>query len=104
MLKVIYSDYDSPSSEPESEGSDKKPLCLSSESESDEDKPEPDMTNPDSNVTNSMTLCYAGIPICAYSFPEEDRGLKLYAPFQHHVDYRLAYFFNYAKTLQGNIE
>jgi len=62
------------------------------------------VTNLDSNVTNSITLCYAGIPICAYSFPEEDPGLNLYSPFRHHVDYRLARLFNRAKTLQRNIE
>jgi len=103
MLRVVCSDYDSPSSEPESEGSDKEALCLSSESESDEDNLEPDVTNPDPNVTNSMTLCYAGIPIHAYSFPEEDPGLNLYALFRHHIDYRLARFFNCPKTSQGNI-
>jgi len=104
MPRVICSDYYSSSSEPESEGSDKEALHLSSESEADEDNPEPDVTNPDLDVTNSMTLCHAGIPIRAYSFPEEDPGLNLYAPFRHHVDYRLAHFFNRAKTSQGNIE
>ena len=51
-----------------------------------------------------MTLCHAGIRICAYSFPEEDPGLNLYAAFRHHLNYRLARFFNRAKTSQGNIE
>jgi len=62
------------------------------------------VTNPDPDVTNSMTLCHAGIPIRAYSFPEEDPGLNLYAPFRYHIAYLLACFFNRAKTSQGNIE
>jgi len=104
MLRVICSDYDSPSSELESEGSNKEALHLFSESESDEDNPEPDMINLDPNMTNSMTLCHTDIPICAYSFLEEDPGLNLYASFQYHVDYHLACFFNHAKILQENIE
>jgi len=104
MLRVVYSDCDSPSSEPESEGSDKEALHLSSDSESDEDNPQPDVTNPDRDLSNSIALCSIGIPIHTYSFPEEDPGLNLYALFKQHVDYHLAHFFNCLKTSQGNIE
>ncbi|KAF8430918.1 hypothetical protein BGX38DRAFT_1146770 [Terfezia claveryi] len=37
-------------------------------------------------------------------FPEEDPNFNLYAPFRDSVDYRLARFFNSAKTSKGKIE
>jgi len=81
----------------ESGGSDKEPRDFFSESESDDDSTQPD-------TSNLIIHSHAGIPIRELVFPEQDQSFNLYAPFRHPVDYRLARFFNPAKTSQGKIE
>jgi len=83
--------YNSSDPQSESEGSDREIRDFCSEEESDEHSQQPDATT-------------AGIPIREYSFPERDSGFNLYAPFCHAVDYRLACFFNPAKTSKQKID
>ena len=94
---ICLSDCDISHYETESGGSDKETRDFFSESESDDDSTQPD---PSKLIIHS----HAGISIREYAFPEQDQSFNLYAPFRHPVDYRLAWFFNSAKTSQGKIE
>jgi len=83
--------------EPVSEGSDREAREFSDNEESDRETQQTD-------ATNVISFRHAGPPLRPYLFPEQDAGFDLYAPFSHLIDYRLARFFNSAKTSQANID
>ncbi|RPB18859.1 hypothetical protein L211DRAFT_853739 [Terfezia boudieri ATCC MYA-4762] len=99
LAAICSPDYLSSDTEFASEGSNKEARDFSSESESESDE-EGQQPNTGVSISNPR----AGMPIQKHSFPEEDPSFNLYAPFQNSVDYRLARFFNSAKTSKGRIE
>ncbi|KAF8426775.1 hypothetical protein BGX38DRAFT_1278901 [Terfezia claveryi] len=97
LAAICSPDYLSSDTEFASKGSDKEARDFSSESESDDEGQQPD-------IGVSINNPHAGIPIRKHSFSEEDPNFNLYAPFRDSVDYRLACFFNSAKTSKEKIE
>ncbi len=92
-INLDMSPVDASNSDPETEdeGSDKEAREFSVGSESDGEGP----------LDNEIPQLCAGISIREHTFPERDPNYNLYAPFQHHTDYRLARFFNAAKIIQS---
>jgi len=91
IREIFLPSYNSSDPELESEASDREIRDFCSEEESDEHSQQPDATTD-------------GILIREYSFPERDSGFSLYSPFCHAVDYRLACFFNAAKSSKLKID
>ena len=58
----------------------------------------------DGRLADAETQSRAGVPLRKHSFPEEAPTHNLYAPFQRPTDYRLARFFNAAKTSRAKID
>ena len=98
MENIIFVDLDFDcDSETSTEGSDKEARYFSTDSESDAEGQQPETENPQHDTT-----CVTHIR--EHLFPEQDTGFNLYAPFRNPVDYRLARFFNSAKTSKKKID
>ena len=81
--------------EPVSEGSDREGREFSDDEESNGETQQ-------TNTTNLISFRHAGQPLPPYLCPKQDATFHLYAHFHHLIDYRLAHFFNSAKTSQAN--
>ena len=98
MENIIFGDLDFDcDSETATEGFKKEGRYFSTDCESDAEGQQPDTENPEHDTT-------CGTPICEHLFPEQDPSFNLYAPFRNPVDYRLARFFNTAKTSKEKID
>jgi hypothetical protein len=80
-----------------SEGSEREAREFSSDEESDGEGQQGD-------ATDMIPAMRAGQPLRQYLFPEQAAGFDFYAPFHNPIDYRLARFFNSAKTSQASID
>jgi len=88
-------------SEPPCEGLDNEAQYFTSDSESDAEGEQPDVEAQQPNTLNTH-VAY-GTPIAEYVFPEQEPGYNLFAPFRNQIDYRLACFFNSARTSEAKI-
>ena len=94
MENIIFEDLDFDCySETPTEGSDKEVRYVSTDSEYDDEGQHSDTENPQHDPT-----CRTRIH--EHLCPEQDSVFNLYASFRNPVDYRLARFFNSAKTVR----
>jgi len=95
----LHLDYNS---DPLCEGSDNEVRYFTSDSESDAEGEQPDVEAQQPNTPNTH-VAY-GTPIAEYVFPEQEPGYNLFAPFRNRIDYRLAWFFNSARTSKTKVD
>jgi len=107
MRDIMSGDFDLDldldyNSDPSCEGSDNAVQYFTSDSESDAEGEQPDMEAQQLNTPNTH-VAY-GTPIAEYVFPEQEPGYNLFALFWNHIDYRLAQFFNSARTSETKVD
>jgi len=92
IQNVVSADCDT-DAEPTSEGSDREVRYFASDSDSDSNA-----GGQQPNTRGTQYQVASGTPIREHLFPEQDPAFNLYAPFSNAVDYRLARWFNSART------
>jgi len=107
MRDIMSSDFDLDldldyNSDPPCEGSDNEARYFTSDSECDAEGEQPDVKAQQPNTPNTH-VAY-GTPIAEYVLPEQEPSYNLFALFRNRIDYRLAQFFNSARTSETKVD